>query len=643
MIADRSLLWRLLGLAAALALSACQAPPPASETPLTPSLTVMAMPTVQTATSTPTLQPLSLVATVAPEPTVIVNTATPQPFITDGGALPEGARMRIGIGMINAAALSPDGTMLAVGSDTGVYVYAVDSFVHIWRRYTEYPVESVDWSPDGRSLLTGSNEDGNPVLWNAASGQKLQEFDGWLSPVWSPDGRQVAVAAKPASLFDGQTHSVFVHDAATGAITRTLDIPSDIVEYKVVVTLAWSPDGRTIAGGTLGSICVWSASTGQPIYDPLTNISFGDDGEIGFRPDGTLLNIARGLSALPSHRSVPLWKVETGEPGVEIDLGSNELPEEIRWSPDGSYIAMPGTKGLSVADAHSGKIVYTYPGVIFHAAWSPDGRNLALVTSDKIVILDAASRQPIREMPGEAYQNVYDDGRAAGAVWLPDGVRLITHSRKSIILWDTQTGTALQGFSTSTYLSTVAWLPDGITLALSSLDGYQLWNADSEAMLSAPSADFDPGALLFSTEASGTMLSPHENLIVEEEPLGDGGCGDGPFGGGCFRGSHHITIKEVATGKVVFGADYAGAVGSLAWSPDATLLAIGLARIEGGEVGATGTRGSDVIVIDVAAGQQIATLSGHSGNVLGLAWSPNGYWLASTSTDATVIVWNVPH
>jgi WD40 repeat protein len=43
---------------------------------------------------------------------------------------------------------------------------------------------------------------------------------------------------------------------------------------------------------------------------------------------------------------------------------------------------------------------------------------------------------------------------------------------------------------------------------------------------------------------------------------------------------------------------------------------------------------------DVATGQQILTLKGHTGTVRSVAFSPDGYRLASSSADGTVKVWD---
>ena len=57
-------------------------------------------------------------------------------------------------------------------------------------------VESVAYSPDGKTLASGS-VDGTIRLWNAVTGQHKQTLEGLTGPVfsvaYSPDGSTLAV------------------------------------------------------------------------------------------------------------------------------------------------------------------------------------------------------------------------------------------------------------------------------------------------------------------------------------------------------------------------------------------------------------------------------------------------------------------
>ncbi|HRS14606.1 MAG TPA: WD40 repeat domain-containing protein, partial [Candidatus Bipolaricaulis sp.] len=68
---------------------------------------------------------------------------------------------------VRSVAFSPDGTVLASGSDDGtIKLWDVTSGTGL-RTLTghTYPVNSVAFSPDGKTLASGSN-DGTVLLWD---------------------------------------------------------------------------------------------------------------------------------------------------------------------------------------------------------------------------------------------------------------------------------------------------------------------------------------------------------------------------------------------------------------------------------------------------------------------------------------------
>ena len=79
--------------------------------------------------------------------------------------LPEGAIARLGKGSINEIQYSPDGTRLAVATSIGVWLYDTATYQEeALLSGNTTPVSSVAFSPDGSVLASGSN-DGTVLLW----------------------------------------------------------------------------------------------------------------------------------------------------------------------------------------------------------------------------------------------------------------------------------------------------------------------------------------------------------------------------------------------------------------------------------------------------------------------------------------------
>ncbi|MFN6103267.1 MAG: WD40 repeat domain-containing protein, partial [Planctomycetaceae bacterium] len=101
------------------------------------------------------------------------------------------------------------------------------------------PVFSVAYSPDGKRIVSGS-QDNTLKVWDAATGQATLTLTGHTATVtsvaYSPDGKRIVSGS-----FD---NTLKVWDAATGQATLTLTGHTDSV-----LSVAYSPDGTRIVSG----------------------------------------------------------------------------------------------------------------------------------------------------------------------------------------------------------------------------------------------------------------------------------------------------------------------------------------------------------------------------------------------------------
>ncbi|MEN3009382.1 MAG: trypsin-like peptidase domain-containing protein, partial [Candidatus Bipolaricaulaceae bacterium] len=193
--------------------------------------------------------------------------------------LPEGAVRRQGIGYItDHVAFSSDGK-LAVTTSLGIELWDVATMELV--RFFEHRAWSVAFSPDGRTLASGS-EDGTIKLWDVATGKDLRTLAGHrhavTSVAFSPDGRTVASASR---LWNDNTIKLW--DVATGKELRTLAGHTDAVS-----SVAFSPDGRTLASGWEdGTIKLWDVATGKELRTLAGHTSGVNS--VAFSPDGRTL------------------------------------------------------------------------------------------------------------------------------------------------------------------------------------------------------------------------------------------------------------------------------------------------------------------------------------------------------------------
>jgi WD40 repeat protein len=285
-------------------------------------------------------------------------------------------------GAVVDAVWSPDGKRIAsCSADTTVQVWDAADGEHVFT-YRGHAADliTVAWSPDGKRIASCS-ADKTVQVWDAVDGGHVFTYRGHKDQVigvaWSPDG--VRLASGGGNL-DGTNKTsdptVQVWDAVDGGHVFTYRGHTD-----TVFGIAWSPDGRRIASGSVDkTVQIWDASNGHHLftYTGHTDVVLG----VAWSPDG------RRIASGSSDKTVQVWDASNGH-HLFTYIGHTEGLIGVAWSPDGRRIASASwDKTVQVWDARDGSHVFTYTGhsdSVFRAAWSPDGERIASASLDTTV------------------------------------------------------------------------------------------------------------------------------------------------------------------------------------------------------------------------------------------------------------------
>ncbi len=526
--------------------------------------------------------------------------------------LPKGAKTRLGKGTINGISFSPDGTQIAVGSATGVWIYDTNTGAEL-SLLTDHKSRSgeVAFSPDGKTLASGMYD--KILLWDITTGKLMKTFN------------------REKSLFNTLT---FIDDGKT-LLCESYDGSVNLWDIKTGVKKDLHPKSSK------GFSAILSSLFGRGVSAAGLYIDSSDDKSIfavGYE-DGKIrledANSGKTLKTLQSHK---------------------DSISQLEFSPDGTLLVSAAyfKDPIHLWDVTTGKLLKTLtknPRFWGFVKFSNNGKTLACQTLEgSIEIWDVATKT-LRTTIGEQFESLTPHGSIIHAVaFSSDSKRIAGANYKGEIkIWDVNTGDELFSFHKGhTYgLSELVFTQNSSNLVVGQGNTIQLW--DTQNFTQLPKHINTDGYYAFALPPDGnTLISAKDfkytkqwrDARIKESATGTLNVWDIHSGEKLseFPVESHTAEKPYPAGKNGTETSSRGMNGTGIFSQDGNILAVAH-----NSDNATKDNRFTILLWEVwedPRRQKHIILKGHTKRINALASTHNGHRIASGSDDGTIRMWD---
>ena len=530
-----------------------------------------------------------------------------------------------------AVAFSPDGTLLASADFNHLRLWdltrdrLLKTMPHntwVWR---------LTFSPDGTRLASGTTD--NVVsVWEVATGQCLKvlkgEEEGCSSMAFSPDGRVLAGTYH---------HQVRLWDTDTWQPIGTLEGHGLRVAYVAIAPVP-DPQGRVIvaSGSHDQTVRLWDLHSRQCLHilqdhaNLVWNLAFSGDGQT--------------LATSSMDGTIGLWEVATGRL-QRVLKGHTHMVSAATFIPGTDWLVSSSfDQTLKYWDIHQGTCLHTtvaHRGEVWGVSSTADGRQIASGGNDKLVKRwDAQTKQCLSAVGGASSQ-IY------GVAAVGPGLVASGGDEEVIRLWDVATGTCVSTLvGHSSWVWAIAPHPTQAHLATAGGDGtIKIWDrqtgqlrrtlaghtaaiyglayrADGQLLASCGA---DAGAKLWDPQSGECLrtFAGHRSWVWD--------CALANHQPWLVTASNDETLKiwHIYTGECLRTlAGHRERIWAVAIAPDDGLIA-------------SGSEDYTAKLWNPTTGDCLHTLAGHSSQVKTVAFAPDGTCLATGSQDCTLKLWDL--
>jgi WD40 repeat protein len=596
---------------------------------------------------------------------------------------------------------SPSGKELLVAQGVTATLYDVKNGIELKSFRHSGFVTSVDFSPDGRTLITGST-DKTACLWNVSSGRRVRCLKGHSDTVtsveFSSDGRFILTGCSD------QTARIF--DARTGALIKPLRAADDddstgqeqsqegsevqqgeegleeafasLFSYKTFSAVFFKGGRQVITGDADQRVRMWNRSGGKPIKQ--------FDENIGLEWGVANIKVSADDRHLITHsdEGAQLWNIETGEEEDAFkskESDDRDSPSSATFSPDGRFI-LAGYSGnkVKLLNSVTGNIEKEYrlsdgavgaqqADSITTVAFTRDGTGIVAGTqSGQLAVWEKETGRLTQSFEGSLVPVHSSDVSGDGRYFLIGGDRTAS-------LWDVRKGAPVRSLGRHSYpIWSARFSPDSTLAFVGSYTdrAAELWSVRDGSLVAdflksgigATTGAFSPdGKLLLLGESPGAVLwdiQKKSKIASVDRGIDAGSLGRDEMIAGDTQsvafsqdGRYALTGDEYGTAQVWQadgGTPLAVFKGHRERKPQEVVRSFTRVEIPNsilsaaisadGSKSLTGSKDNTARLWESKSGKELRLFAGHAGDVFSVQFSPNRQEVLTTSADNTAVLWD---
>ncbi len=352
-------------------------------------------------------------------------------------------------------AFSPDEKILASAGNLGIFLVDLQSDnldIEKWIPIENEIIESINFSPNGESLLTVNREINNPnhliCIWDLQTGNMLRTIEipqSQLAGRYQPYASRILnldVSPNQTYILTGNADSTAtLLDFNTGAVIHHLDAHTyqrtDIGYDSGTTAVAFSPNGESfLTGGRDGVIKMWDTNSGSELRQYKSHV--GSINNLRFTQDG-----ARFLSNTKRRsddRTIIVWDAASGHV-IAAAPGHTDLVSDIQWiDNDRRIISTSQDATIKIWDAQTGSELQSIPSE------NPSGLSLLSPQNNFLYKDTTYGLQEIWDISdlNAPISKTLDFHTLTDGIILHDNQLFVTEENNKLLFWKFENGAPIQ-------------------------------------------------------------------------------------------------------------------------------------------------------------------------------------------------------